>query len=97
MHWSIYAGAGSAAFIILVFTHWLAMQYGGRQRKRMLSRVFKKRSNRATRLDFIMQPAEDGTMEILISRKQYRALKIGPLEGAVIGKKNRMLFRLGIQ
>ena len=94
MYW--YQFAAVAAIIgILIWTHWAAVQWGGSQRKRMLKQVHKKRENGSVN-DFIIRPAEDGYMEIMITKKQYKKLRGEPLLGLVEGSKQSMGFRLGI-
>lgn len=86
-------GAGLGLFILCAVLYF-AYTYGVKESRRRMRRLVKRNENRAER--FVMQQAEDGAMEIRLSKKAYKELRQGPLEGEIIGNKNQMVLRIKI-
>lgn len=87
-------GAG-LGLIILAILVWFAYSYGTKEARRRMRRLVKKNEYQ-TAERFVMQQAEDGAMEIRLSKKAYKELRQQPLEGSIIGNKNQMVLRIKI-
>lgn len=83
------------ALIALAFgvTAFISYKHGlGENRRRMRRLV--RRNPQGDAEKFVMQQAEDGAMEIRLSKRAYKKLKQDPIEGAIIGKENQMVLRI---
>lgn len=80
---------------VLIWLIWFTYRYGLQESRRRMRRLVKKNET-ATAERFVMQQAEDGAMEIRLSKKAYKALRGEPLEGSIIGNKNQMVLRIKV-
>lgn len=76
---------------------YLAYKYGAEQRVRLMRRLVKRKEGAPTAEQFVMAQAADGAMEIILSKRAYKALKQDPLQGAIVGSKNQMVLRLRVK
>lgn len=69
--------------------------FGVTKTRRGMRRLVKRRDGAPHVEDFVMQPGE-GAMEIVLSKRAYKNLRKGPIEGLIIGSKDQMVLRLKI-
>jgi len=67
-------------------------RWGLAARERRMRRLVKRNEYGAER--FVMQSAEDGAMEIRLTKKAYKELRGQPIQGAIVGNKNQMILRI---
>lgn len=85
--------AGVSGFILACF----AYKWGKDHRVRLMRRLVKRKEGAPTAEQFVMTQAADGAMEIILSKRAYKALRQDPLQGAIIGSKNQMVLRIRIK
>lgn len=66
---------------------------GIKQREKQIRQVYKKRDNNTVN-DFILTPAADNSMEIVLTKKAYKKLRDQAIEGLLEGQKDKMIFRV---
>lgn len=74
---------------------YLIYRYGLGESKRRMRRLVQRRETAPQAEDFVLQQAPDGAMEVTLSSKAYK--KLGsrtPIEGLIVGSKNKMVFRI---
>ena len=69
---------------------------GKRTGRRRMNALVKKRDGNHSARDFIIQPADDGAMEMRLTPKAWKLLRKGPLEATIAGSKDAMIFRVVI-
>ena len=85
-----------AVCVMLLGMFFLGFKAGDRKRVNQAKQVYKKRENGSVN-DFVLGPAEDGAMEILLTKKAYKKLRSEPIMGPIEGSKDTMLFRVRVR
>lgn len=92
--WSLPIVWGAAFGLVLICVIlYFAYRFGLKESRRRMRRLVR-RSEYGDAERFTMQQAEDGAMEIRLSKKAYKGLRNGPIEGSIIGNKNQMVLRI---
>lgn len=73
-----------------------AYTYGRDDAKRAMRRLVKKKAGEPIANQFTMQQANDGAMEIALSKRAFKNLRSAPIEGAIVGNKNQMVLRIKV-
>lgn len=76
---------------------WGAYWWGSKHRVRLMRRLVKRKEGAPTAEQFVMKQADDGAMEIILSKRAYKALKQAPLQGLVEGSRNKMVLRIRVK
>lgn len=88
--WIVSIGLSVGAILLGIIGYY----FGSKISVRRMRRLVKRREHAPQAEDFVMQSGEDGAMEIKLSKKAYKSLRGGPIEGLVAGNKNKMVLRI---
>lgn len=88
---------GAVGLLLLIGVGYASYYYGAKVRVRMMRRLVKRKEGAPTAEQFVMKQADDGAMEIILSKRAYKALKQAPLQGLVEGSRNKMVLRLRVK
>jgi hypothetical protein len=84
-------GIISAGIILIIAAYF----YGRSIAKRRMRRIVRRKLDNNETLQFAMEAAEDGAMEIKLTKKVLKAVGRGtPVEGILQGQKKSMIFRV---